>query len=71
MRKKVIQPKQEVARSCILKSKGNVSTGLNDILETIRVGFEGHLPYSQNGKLFCESQDVQLGFNYGFESSNF
>ena len=56
---------------CIIKAKANVSIGLNDIFETMCVGFEGRLPCSQNGKLYCEIQTVQLVFNYRFGSSNF
>jgi hypothetical protein len=60
-----------VVHLCIIKVKANVSIGLNDIFETMCVGFEGRLQCSQNGKLYCEIQTVQLVFNYRFGSSNF
>jgi len=60
-----------VVHLCIIKAKANVSIGFNDIFDTMRVGFEGRLPYPQNGKFYWESQTVQLGFNYRFGSSNF
>jgi outer membrane receptor protein involved in Fe transport len=59
------------ARLSVLKGKGNVSLGFNDVLDTMRFGFEGHLPYPQHGKFYWESQTVQLGFNYRFGSSKF
>lgn len=59
------------ARLSVLKGKGNVSLGFNDVFDTMRFGFEGRLPYPQNGKFYWESQTVQLGFNYRFGSSKF
>jgi hypothetical protein len=55
----------------ILKGKGNISLNYNDIFNTMRFGFEGRLPYPQNGRFYWESQTIQLGFNYRFGSNKY
>ena len=59
------------ARLNILKGKGNISLNYNDIFNTMRFGFEGRLPYPQNGAFYWESQTIQLGFNYRFGGGKF
>ena len=59
------------ARLNILKGKGNISLNYNDIFNTMRFGFEGRLPYPQNGRFYWESQTIQLGFNYRFGSNKY
>ena len=59
------------ARLNILKGKGNISLNYNDIFNTMRFGFEGRLPYPQNGSFYWESQTIQLGFNYRFGSNKY
>ncbi|MFL2576149.1 MAG: TonB-dependent receptor domain-containing protein [Flavobacteriaceae bacterium] len=59
------------ARLKILKGKGNISLNYNDIFNTMRFGFEGRLPYPQNGRFYWESQTIQLGFNYRFGSNKY
>ena len=59
------------ARLSVFKGKGNISLNYNDIFNTMRFGFEGRLPYPQNGRFYWESQTVQLGFNYRFGSNKY
>lgn len=59
------------ARLNVLKGKGNISLNYNDVFNTMRFGFEGRLPYPQNGRFYWESQTIQLGFNYRFGSNKF
>jgi outer membrane receptor protein involved in Fe transport len=59
------------ARLSVFKGKGNISLNYNDIFNTMRFGFEGRLPYPQNGAFYWESQTIQLGFNYRFGSNKY
>ena len=59
------------ARLSVLKGKGTVNIGFNDVFDTMRFRFEGRLPYNQVGAFHWESRTVQLGFNYRFGSNKY
>ena len=59
------------ARLSVLKGKGTVNIGFNDVFDTMRFRFDGRLPYNQVGAFHWESRTVQLGFNYRFGSGKY
>lgn len=59
------------ARLNILKDKGSLNVGFNDIFNTMRFRFEGRLPFEQVGAFHWESRTVQVGFNYRFGNSKY
>lgn len=56
------------ARLNVLKGKGTVNVGLNDVFDTMNFRFSGRLPFEQEGEFNWESRTIQIGFNYRFGS---
>lgn len=56
------------ANYSVLKGKGTVSARLNDMFRTQFFGFNGNIPYRQDGEFRFESRTVYVGFNYNFGS---
>jgi outer membrane receptor protein involved in Fe transport len=59
------------ARLSVLKGKGMVNIGFNDVFDTMKFRFGARKPFPSGGEFNWESQTVQLGFNYRFGSSKF
>ena len=59
------------ARLSVLKGKGMVNIGFNDVFDTMKFRFGARKPFPPEGEFNWESQTVQLGFNYRFGSSKF
>ena len=59
------------ARLNVLKGKGTVNIGFNDVFDTMKFRFGARKPFPSEGEFNWESQTIQLGFNYRFGSSKF
>lgn len=59
------------ARLSVLKGKGTVNVGLNDVFDTMRFRFSARKPFPSNGEFNWESRTLQLGFNYRFGSGKY
>ena len=59
------------ARLSVLKEKGTVNIGLNDVFDTMRFRFSAHKPFPTKGAFQWESRTIQLGFNYRFGSGKY
>jgi outer membrane receptor protein involved in Fe transport len=59
------------ARLSVLKGKGTINLGYNDVFDTMRFRFGTNKPFPSSGEFNWESRTVQLGFNYRFGSSNY
>ena len=56
------------ANYSVLEGKGTISARLNDMFRTQFFGFNGNIPYRQDGEFRFESRTFYLGFNYNFGS---
>lgn len=54
------------ARLTVLKGKGTLSFGFNDVFDTMKFRFGARKPFPSEREFNWESQTVQLGFNYRF-----
>jgi outer membrane receptor protein involved in Fe transport len=54
------------ANYSILKGKGTISMRLNDVFNTMHFGFNGNIPYRQDGEFHWESRTFYTGFAYNF-----
>ena len=54
------------ARYNLWDGKGTFSINYNDIFNTMKMGFEGELPYTQIGEFNWESNTVFVGLSYRF-----
>ena len=59
------------ARLNVLKGKGTVNIGFNDVFDTMRFRFGARKPFPSEGEFNWESRTVQLGFNYSFGSGKY
>ena len=59
------------ARLNVLKGKGAVNLGFNDVFNTMKFRFSARKPFPSVGEFNWESRTVQLGFNYRFGSSKY
>ena len=50
----------------ILKGKGSITVRANDIFNTMHFGFDGNIPYKQEGAFYWESKGYYVGFNLMF-----
>ena len=56
------------ANYSVLEGKGTISARLNDMFRTQFFGFNGNIPYRQDGEFRFESRTFYIGFNYNFGS---
>ena len=56
------------ANYSILGGKGTLSARLNDVFNTQHFGFNGSIPYRQDGEFHWESRTFYVGLNYNFGS---
>lgn len=54
------------ANYSVLKGKGTISARLNDVFNTMHFGFNGNIPYRQDGEFHWESRTFYVGFAYNF-----
>lgn len=54
------------ANYSVLSGKGTLSVRWNDMFNLMHFGFEGNIPYQQDGEFHWESRTLYLGFNYNF-----
>ncbi len=59
------------ARLSVLKGKGTLNFGFNDVFDTMRFRFGARKPFPSEGEFNWESRTVQLGFNYSFGSGKY
>ena len=59
------------ARLSVLKGKGTVNVGFNDVFDTMRFRFNARKPFPSDGEFHWESRTVQIGFNYRFGSGKY
>ncbi|MDC1265420.1 TonB-dependent receptor [Flavobacteriaceae bacterium] len=59
------------SRVSFLDGKGSVSLNYNDILNTMKFGFDGSSPYVQEGEFNWESNTIYLGVTYRFGSTKY
>jgi hypothetical protein len=59
------------ARLNVLKGKGAVNLGFNDVFNTMKFRFSARKPFPSVGEFNWESRTAQLGFNYRFGSSKY
>ena len=59
------------ARLNVLKGKGTLNIGFNDVFDTMRFRFGARKPFPSEGEFNWESRTVQLGFNYSFGSGKY
>jgi iron complex outermembrane receptor protein len=59
------------ARLSVLKGKGTLNFGFNDVFDTMRFRFGARKPFPSEGEFNWESRTVQLGFNYRFGSGKY
>jgi iron complex outermembrane receptor protein len=59
------------ARLSVLKGKGTLNLGFNDVFDTMRFRFGARRPFPSSGEFHWESRTVQLGFNYRFGSGKY
>ena len=59
------------ARLSVLKGKGTVNIGFNDVFDTMRFRFNARKPFPSDGEFHWESRTVQIGFNYRFGSGKY
>jgi outer membrane receptor protein involved in Fe transport len=50
----------------IMKGKGSITARLNDVFNTMHFGFDGSIPYRQEGAFYWESRGFYVGFNLMF-----
>jgi outer membrane receptor protein involved in Fe transport len=58
-------------RLSVLKGKGTINFGFNDVFDTMRFRFGARKPFPSEGEFNWESRTVQLGFNYRFGSGKY
>lgn len=54
------------ANYSVLKGKGTISARLNDMFNMMHFGFNGNIPYRQEGEFHWESRTFYAGFAYNF-----
>ncbi len=54
------------ANYSVLKGKGTISARINDVFNTMHFGFNGNIPYRQDGEFHWESRTFYVGFAYNF-----
>lgn len=59
------------ARLSVLKGKGTLNFGFNDVFDTMKFRFSTRKPFASDGEFNWESRTVQLGFNYAFGSGKY
>ena len=59
------------SRVSFLDGKGSVSLNYNDILNTMKFGFDGSSPYIQEGEFNWESNTIYLGLTYRFGNTKY
>ena len=59
------------SRVSFLDGKGSVSLNYNDILNTMKFGFDSTRPYVQEGEFNWESNTIYLGVTYRFGSTKY
>ena len=56
------------ANYSVLAGKGTLSARMNDVFKTQFFGFNGNIPFRQDGEFRFESRTFYVGFNYNFGS---
>ncbi len=59
------------SRYSFAKNKGTLSLNFNDVINTMKFGFDGAKPFPQNGAFEWESRTIYLGLNYRFGDSKY